>query len=140
SSVSFPEPIENLLRNNIITQAFSGKGLATVNDYVSNTLIQSILSVLSFLACFLIAYLIWMFIVSIIRNVFEFPVLRQLDWLAGALFGLARGAVICYLLVLLIPLIQVAVPDERFAAFMQNSQVADLFRNDGLFVRIIKGG
>lgn len=140
SSVSFPEPIENLLRNNIITQAFSGKGLATVNDYVSNTLIQSILSVLSFLACFLIAYLIWMFIISIIRNVFEFPVLRQLDWLAGALFGLARGAVICYLLVLLIPLIQVAVPDERFAAFMQNSQVADLFRNDGLFVRIIKGG
>lgn len=139
-SVSFPEPIENLLRDNIITQAFSGSGLATVNEYVSNTLIQSVISVLSFLACCLVAYLIWLFIVSIIRHVFEFPVLKQLDWLAGALFGLARGAAICYLLVLLIPLIQVIMPDERFAEFMQNSQVADLFRNDGFFVRIIKGG
>lgn len=140
NSVSFPEPIENLLRDNIITQAFSRGGLATVNDYVSNTLIQTVISVLSFLACCLIAYLVWSFIVSIIRHVFEFPILRQLDWLAGGLFGLARGAAVCYLLVLLIPLIQAVIPDERIVTFMQESQIADLFRNDGFFSRIIKGG
>lgn len=140
NSVSFPEPIENLLRDNIVTQAFSRSGLATVNDYVSNTLVQSVLSVLSFLVCCLLVYLAWSFIVALIRNIFEFPILRQLDWLAGGLFGLARGAVVCYLLVLLVPLIQVVMPDQRFAEFMQNSQVADLFRNDGLFIRIIRGG
>ncbi|NLX83648.1 MAG: CvpA family protein [Clostridiales bacterium] len=139
-SVSFPDSVKSLLKDNIITQAFSKNGLSTVNEYVSNTLIQTVLSVVSFLICCLIAYVIWIFLVSVVRHVFEFPILKQLDWLAGGLFGLARGAVICYLLVLLIPLIQVMVPDERFLAFLQSSQVADIFRNDGFFVRVIRGG
>ena len=139
-SVSFPDSVKNLLKDNIVTQAFSKSGLTTVNEYVSNTLIQTVISVVSFLLCCLIAYLVWVFLVSVIRHVFEFPILKQLDWLAGGLFGLARGAVICYLLVLLIPLIQVMVPDESFLAFMESSQVADIFRNDGCFIRIIRGG
>jgi len=138
-SVSFPEPIKALLKDNIVTQAFSGSNLATVNEYVSNTLVQSVLSVLSFLACCLLVYLAWSFIASIVRHVFEFPILKQLDWLAGGLFGLARGAVICYLLVLMVPLIMVVLPDERIVSYIQSSQVADLFRNDGLLVRIIRG-
>jgi len=139
-SVSFPDSVKNLLKDNIVTQAFSKSGLTTVNEYVSNTLIQTVISVVSFLLCCLIAYLVWVFLVSVIRHVFEFPILKQLDWLAGGLFGLARGAVICYLLVLLIPLIQVMVPDESFLAFLESSQVADIFRNDGFFIRIIRGG
>lgn len=138
-SVSFPEAIKALLRDNIITQAFRGSSLATVNDYVSNTLIQSVLGVLSFLVCCLLVYLAWAFILSIIRHVFEFPILRQLDWLAGGLFGLARGALICYLLVLLVPLVEVVLPDERIITYIQESQVAELFRNDGLLVRILRG-
>ncbi|NLM86300.1 MAG: CvpA family protein [Clostridiales bacterium] len=139
NSVEFPEAIENLLRNNIITQAFQRNGMATVNDYVSGTLIQSVLSVLSFLVCCLLTYLLWTLITSVIRHVFEFPILRQLDWLAGGLFGLARGAVICYLLVLLIPLVQIVMPDERVLAFLRESQVADIFRNDGFLMRVIRG-
>lgn len=139
-SVSFPDSVKNLLKDNIVTQAFAKNGLSTVNEYVSNTLIQTVISVVSFLLCCLIAYLVWVFLVSVIRHVFEFPILKQLDWLAGGLFGLARGAVICYLLVLLIPLIQVMVPDENFLAFLESSQVADIFRNDGFFIRIIRGG
>jgi len=139
-SVSFPDSVKTLLKDNIVPQAFSKSGLTTVNEYVSNTLIQTVISVVSFLLCCLIAYLVWVFLVSVIRHVFEFPILKQLDWLAGGLFGLARGAVICYLLVLLIPLIQVMVPDESFLAFLEYSQVADIFRNDGFFIRIIRGG
>lgn len=140
TSVSFPDSVKTLLKDNILAQAFSNAGMSTVNEYVSNTLIQTVVNVLSFLLCCLIAYLIWIFLVSVVRHVFEFPILRQLDWLAGGLFGLARGAVICYLLVLLIPLIQVMVPDEQFLSYLQNSQVADIFRNDGFFERIIRGG
>ncbi len=138
-SVSFPEPLKSLLKDNIITQAFSGKGLASVNDYVSSTLIQSVISVLSFLACCAIVYIIWTVLVSIISHVFEFPILRQLDWLAGGLFGLARGAVFCYLLVLLLPLVQVIIPDERVLRLINESSVAALFRNDGFLMRIIRG-
>lgn len=137
-SVSFPKPIEDLLRDNIITRAFQADGLATVNDYVSSTLIQAILSVVSFLLCCLLVYLAFSFLISILRHVFEFPILRQLDGLAGGLFGLARGAVICYLLVLLLPLIQVVIPDERIPDYLRTSRIADIFRNDGFLMRIIR--
>jgi uncharacterized membrane protein required for colicin V production len=140
SSVSLPAPIENALRNNILTRAFSDRGLATVNDYVSNTLIQAAIGILCFLACCVAAYLIWMLITSLIRHVFEFPILRQLDWLAGGLFGLARGVLVCYLLVLLLPLIQVIIPDNRFTEYLQTSSIAAFFQNDGFFMRIIRGG
>lgn len=137
-SVTFPDPIEKLLRDNIVSQAFSKNGLATVNEYVSSTLIQAVLGIISFLLCCLAVYLVWLLIVSVIRHVFEFPILKQLDWLAGGLFGLARGAAICYLLVLLIPPIQVVMPDEKVLLFMKDSQLAALFGNDGLLMRIIR--
>lgn len=139
NSVSFPEPVKELLKDNILTQAFSGRGLASVNDYVSSTLIQSIISILSFLACVALVYVLWTILVSVISHVFEFPILRQLDWLAGGLFGLARGAVFCYLLVLLIPLVSIIIPDERVLRLMNASSIAAMFKNDGFLMRIIQG-
>jgi uncharacterized membrane protein required for colicin V production len=136
--VRLPAPIEAALRNNILTQAFQGQGLATINDYVSHTLVQAAVGVLSFLLCAAAAYIAWSLIVSLVRHVFEFPILRQLDWLAGGVFGFARGVVLCYLLVLLIPLIQTVVPDDSFLASVETSSVAGLFRSDGFFARIIQ--
>ncbi|HSK68742.1 MAG TPA: CvpA family protein [Candidatus Limnocylindria bacterium] len=137
--ISLPAPIEDALRNNILTRAFQGQGLATVNDYVSNTLVQAAIGVLSFLACCVAGFLVWTILVSLVRHVFEFPILRQLDWLAGGLFGFARGVVLCFLLVLLIPLIQVVIPDNAVVASLETSSVAGLFRSDGFFARVIGG-
>ena len=137
NSVSLPEKIEHALRNNIVTQAFSQRGLSTVNDYVSSTIVHTAISILSFLACFAAAYLLFTLLLSLVRHVFEYPILRQLDWLAGGAFGLVRGAALCYLLVLLIPLIQVIVPGGQFNNLMESSALANWFANDGLFMRVI---
>lgn len=138
-AVALPQVIKDALRTNILTQAFAGQNLNTVNDYVSRTLVQSALGIISFLACFALGYAVWTLLTSLIRHVFEFPILRQLDWLAGGVFGFARGVALCYLLVLLIPLIQVVVPDDSFLASVQNSSVAGLFNSEGLFARILQG-
>lgn len=137
NSVSLPESIEQVLRNNIVTQAFSKSGLSTVNDYVSNTIVSTAISILSFLVCFAAAYLILTLVLSLIRHVFEYPILRQLDWLAGGAFGLVRGAALCYLLVLLIPLIQVIVPGGQFTSTLESSSLAGWFSNDGFFMKVI---
>ncbi len=137
NSVSLPESIEQVLRNNIVTQAFSKSGLSTVNDYVSNTIVSTAISILSFLVCFAAAYLILTLLLSLIRHVFEYPILRQLDWLAGGAFGLVRGAALCYLLVLLIPLIQVIVPGGQFTSTLESSSLAGWFSNDGFFMKVI---
>ncbi|MGI6688469.1 MAG: hypothetical protein ACOX6Y_09040 [Christensenellales bacterium] len=64
NSVSLPEGIEQALRNNIVTQAFRQNGLITVNDYVSNTIVNTAISILSFLVCFAAAYLILTLLLS----------------------------------------------------------------------------
>lgn len=140
NSVSLPGSIEQALRSNILSQAFRQNGLSTVNDYVSNTIVSAAISVLSFLVCFAAAYLIFTLVLSLVRHVFEFPILRQLDWLAGGAFGLVRGAALCYLLVLLLPLIQVIVPGEHFDQLLKTSTLSGWFSNDGFFMKVIGMG
>ena len=137
NSVALPDSVEQALRNNIITQAFQQNGLSTVNDYVSHTLVNTGISILSFLACFAAAYLVFTLLLSLVRHVFEFPILRQLDWLAGGAFGLVRGAALCYLLVLVIPLVQIIIPGEQFVELLEASTLAGWFSNEGLFMQVI---
>lgn len=138
-SVALPTPIEQVLKDNIITRVFQGRGLATINEYVSKTLIDALIGVLSFLICCFLFYLLWTFLASLIKQVFELPILKQMDWLAGALFGLARGALICYLLVLLLPLIRVIVPGDQFKAYLDAGSIAGIFQSDGLMLSILRG-
>lgn len=140
TSVALPEPIANVLKDNLLGQSFADQGLRTVNDYVSNTIVAAALQVLGFLLAFLIAYIIISIIVSIIQHVFRFPILRQLDWLAGAAFGFIRGAGFIYLMLLLVPLISTALPIEGFDELITASQLAHHFGNDGFFIRVITGG
>ncbi len=140
TSVALPEPIANVLKDNLLGQSFADQGLRTVNDYVSNTIVAAALQVLGFLLAFLIAYIIISIIVSIIQHVFRFPILRQLDWLAGAAFGFIRGAGFIYLMLLLVPLISTALPIEGFDELIAASQLAHHFGNDGFFIRVITGG
>lgn len=139
TSVSLPKPLADELQKNIKTQAFEKSGLTTVNEYVSNTLVSSALSVLCFILCFFACYLLFSLLTSLLRHVFRFPILRQLDWLAGGAFGLLRGAALCYVLLLLLPLFKTIIPDEQWAPLTQSSQLMPFFTSDGLFMKIITG-
>lgn len=139
NSVALPKPLADVLRDNLLGQSFAGEGLRTVNEYVSNTIVAAALQVLGFLVAFIVAYIIISIIISIIQHVFRFPILRQLDWLAGAAFGFLRGAGFIYVLLLLVPLISTALPIEGFDELMAASQLAPHFGSDGFFVRVITG-
>ncbi len=140
NSVALPKPLADVLRDNLLGQTFAQEGLRTVNDYVSNTIVAAALQVLGYLLAFAAVYIIISILISIIQHVFRFPILRQLDWLAGAAFGFVRGAGFIYLLLLLVPLISTAMPIEGFDELMAGSQLAGHFGNDGFFVRVITGG
>lgn len=139
SSVTLPAPIASILENNLKSKAFEGTGLTTVNDYVSNTVVAVAINALSFIVCFAVSYLILSIIVSLIQHVFRLPLLRQLDWLAGALFGLARGALIVYVLFLLVPIVSTVLPIDTFNDLVAESRLAPIFQSDGFFAGIIAG-
>ncbi len=138
SSVKLPGPLSDVLEQNLLSQAFGG-GATTVNEYVSGTIVAAAVQVLSFLVCFAGAYILCTLLISLIKHIVEFPILKQLDWLAGGLFGLARGVVFVYLLLLLVPLVSTIAPIEGVSQLLEASTLAHLFRSDGFFVRVISG-
>ena len=139
NSVSLPEPIASILQNNLKGQVFSQINLTTVNEYVSSTVVAVAVNAISFVACFALCYLVLSVLVSLIAHVFKLPLLKQLDWLAGGAFGLARGALILYVIFLLIPILSTIIPLDNFNELLAQSTLAPIFQSDGFFARMVSG-
>ena len=138
-NVALPEPIDEILKNNLDHQVFSGAGLNTVNDYVSNTIVGVVISILSFIICFIVSYLVLSLLINLIHHIFRLPLLKQLDWLAGGIFGLVRGAMTLYVIFLLIPVLSTIIPLDSFNALLSESTLAPIFQSDGFFASAIAG-
>lgn len=139
SSVTLPEPIANILSSNLKGRVFASSGLTTVNDYVSNTVVGIAVNILCFIAVYAVSYLVLSVITGLIQAVFKLPLLKHLDWLAGGVFGLARGALILYVIFLLIPILSTVIPLDTFNELLAQSTLAPIFQSDGFFARVISG-
>lgn len=138
-SVSLPPPLADLLRGNLSSQAFRQAGVSTINDYVTNTIVSTVVDVLCFLLVFAVSYALISLVLSLVRHVVHYPILRQLDWLAGAALGLLRGGLIVYLLLLLLPLLQTVVPAQSLDPLIASSKLLPLFRSIPLFMKVAAG-
>ncbi len=139
NSVSLPDPIATILKGNLKNQSFSSAGLTTVNDYVSNTVVAAAIDILCFIVCFAVAYMALSVLVSLIQHVFKLPLLKQLDWLAGGAFGLARGALLLYVIFLIMPILSTIIPLENFNDLLDQSTLAPIFQSSGFFANVIAG-
>ena len=110
----------------------------TVSDLLSNTIVSVSLSILSFLICFLLSYIVLTFVIHLIQYVFELPVLRHLDALAGGRCGLVRGALLLFILFALVPIVLAVAPVEPLQAMIDQSRLAPLF--DSRIILSILGG
>lgn len=134
-----PEPIGTLLGHNLAGQVFSPLGnLATnVGDYVNQTVISVSINVLCFLVCFVACYLLLTIFSNLLRAVFRFPVLKQLDSIAGGVFGLLTGVLLCFALLTLLPLLESVVPIPGFREVVDQSLLAGYFTNGSLIISIM---
>lgn len=97
--------ISNLFRENVVGQVFANEGLTKMSEYLTQTLLSSVLNVLSFIIMFALIYAAVLLLVNLLNNVFRFPILKHFDWLLGGAFGLVRGAVIIMLIFAVVPTI-----------------------------------
>jgi uncharacterized membrane protein required for colicin V production len=125
------------LQYNLENQVFSKAGISTVAEYVNQTIVAVSINILSFFLCFLVLYLVMSILINMLRAVFHFPLLKQLDWLAGGVFGALRGVVICYAVFALVPLLMTVVPFEQFSELIDQSTLAKVFNNGDLIMSII---
>jgi uncharacterized membrane protein required for colicin V production len=136
-NIKLPTPINTILQYNLEHQVFSKAGISTVAEYVNQTIVAVSINILSFFLCFLVLYLVMSILINMLRAVFHFPLLKQLDWLAGGAFGALRGVVFCYAVFALVPLLMTVVPFEQFSELMDQSTLAKVFNNGDLIMSII---
>ena len=114
NNVSLPAPLDSILRVNLENLVYGTSGAAsTVSDYVSQTILQASI------------------------NIICFPVLKQLDSLAGGVFGLLRGVLICLAVFTLVPLVQTMIPMEIIDSLLAESSLAPIFMNGNLITAIM---
>ncbi len=136
---NLPSPVDTLLEHNLAQQVFSPLGnLATnVGDYVNQTILSVSINVLCFLLCFVICFVVMTILVNVLRAVFRFPVLKHLDWLAGGVFGLLIGVLLCFVIFTVLPLMESVVPLPEFRELVDQSALAQVFENGNLIISIM---
>lgn len=136
---NLPAPVDTLLSHNLSQQVFSPLGnLATnVGDYVNQTILSVSINVLSFLVCFVACFVVLTILINLLRAVFRFPVLKQLDWLAGGLFGFLLGVVLCFVVFATMPLLESVIPIPQFQELVEASALAKVFENGNLLLSIM---
>lgn len=137
-NVNLPAPLDSILRVNLENLVYGTSGAATtVADYVSQTILQASINIICFLVCFVGLYLLISLTTNLIRAIFRFPVLKQLDSLTGGVFGLLRGLLICLAVFTLIPLVQTMLPMDIINQLIDESQLAPIFMNGNLITAIM---
>ncbi|MCR4875622.1 MAG: CvpA family protein [Clostridiales bacterium] len=139
NKVNLPGPLNTLLQNNLQGQVFQNIGITRVGDYVSQTIVSAVLNVICFLVCFIVCFLVMHLVLGFLKAVFKFPVLKQMNSLAGGVFGLLRGMLLCFLAFALLPLIQTAVPIRDLDALVSASTLAPLFNSERLILDVMSG-
>ena len=137
TKVNLPAPLSNLLQSNLQNQVFGAT--ADVGTYVSQTIVGAVLNVLCFLVCFVVLLLVLHFVLNFLKVVFKFPVLKQLNSIAGGAFGLLRGALLCFVAFALLPLIQTLLPVKDINLLVEGSALAPLFNSGNLITAIMNG-
>lgn len=137
-NVQLPSPLDTILQVNLENMVYgTGDAVSTVSDYVNQTILQASINIICFIVCFLGLFLVLSLSMGLIRAVFRLPVLKQLDGLAGGVFGLLRGVLICLILFTLVPLVLTMLPMDAISQLLDESTLAPIFMNGNLITAIM---
>ena len=140
SRASLPAPLDRLLQNNLEQQVYKTANIPQdVGHYVTQTIVSALMNVLCFVLTFIVLMVLFHVIVNLLKAIFRFPVLKQLNALAGGAFGLLRGALICFVLFALSPLLLTVIPVEGLGEMIDGSVLAPLFNSGNLILSIMNG-
>ena len=137
TNVSLPAPLDSILQVNLESSIFSNLSISTVGEYVNQTILQASINIICFLVCFAGLYIVISLGLNLLRAVFRFPVLKHMDALAGGAFGFLMGVVLCFVAFTILPLMESVVPIPEFRALVDESALAQVFRNGNLVISIM---
>ncbi len=122
-------PFDSMLERNVANLAFEGQA-SMLGEYLSLTVAYFATAVVSFLLVFALCSVVFLFLAALADHVFQFPLLRHFDGLAGAGAGALSGLIVLLAAGLLIPVVLSFVSVPLLQEMVETS----------LFARLIYGG
>ena len=137
SRTGLPEPLARLLESNIANQVFGSS--EQVQEYVAQTIVNACVNILCYVVCFVVILLLISIVTRLVQAVFRFPVLKQFDSLAGGAFGVLRGALIVFVLLSALPLVQTMLNMTVVNEMVEQSRLASWFTGGSMITAIMNG-
>ena len=139
SRTDLPAPFDALLAGNLTQQVFAAIGSITVSEYINQTMITAIVSILSYIVVFIVAYVALSLVTGMLGYVFHFPSLKHLDALLGGLFGAIRGVFFVYVLFALVPIAMTILPFDGFGELIEASQLGSALYKSNIVTTVLQG-
>ena len=137
NKVSLPAPLDSLLKNNLDSALYGTE--KKIGYYVSETIVSAVLNIMCFIVSFIGLMIAFHIIIAILKAIFKFPVLKQMNSVAGGLFGLLRGLLLCFVAFALLPLFETVIPGNTLTDLVNGSLLAPVFNNGSLILSIMRG-
>jgi uncharacterized membrane protein required for colicin V production len=134
-----PAPLDALLQSNMAQQVFASIGNARVSDYLIQTIVTSIVSILCYIVTFLVSYVASTLVVGLFGFMFRFPALKHLDAILGGAFGLVRGVFMVFVLFALVPILMTVLPFEQFGDMVESSMLGSALYRSNIVTTILQG-
>lgn len=139
SNPSLPYPMGRAIEKNIAREAFSAQGVITLGDYFNQTIVCMFINILSFLMVFLAVRLILMLVLNTLQYSREFPMLRHSDRLIAGGFGLVRGLLAMFIVMMLLPILLTVLPFDFISDLVEGSFFCPFFYHSNFLLGLIPG-
>ena len=135
-NADMPSPLDRAITNNVKKQVYESRGIYSLGDYFNQTIVDTVLNILSLLLLFLVFRLLLGFILRLIDFGAEgLPRLKRFDVPLSCGIGLLHGIFLVCILFMLVPLMLVVVP--RLSKFIEESLLGGFFYRGNLLLRMV---
>ena len=135
-NADMPSPFDAAVTNNVKKQVYESLGIYSLGDYFNQTIVDTVLNILSLLLLFLIFRLVMGFVLNLIDfGAAGLPRLRRFDVPLSCGIGLLHGIFLVFVLFMLVPLMLVVVP--RLGKFIDESLLGGFFYKGNLLLRMV---
>ena len=135
-NADMPSPFDSAVTNNVKKHVYESRSIYSLGDYFNQTIVDTVLNILSLLLLFLIFRLLFGFILRLIDfGAAGLPRLKQFDVPIACGIGLLHGVFLVSVLFMLVPLMLVVVP--RLSKFIDDSLLGGFFYRGNLLLRMV---
>ena len=138
-NLNLPYPQAKLLKKNIQDQAFASQSVYNLGDYMGLTIGNMTINYISFVIAFGISFIVLIVLISLGDYIFEYPVLRSMDSVAGGIGGFIQALLILNVIFLAVPLILAFLPFDELVKFINGSMFSKLYYYRNILTKLITG-